>query len=209
MKMNDKMTWEDYCEEYDAEALYFTNKKKDMLLVVTEGTGDNLSREDLADGYVDYWNVEGYGKAEGGFVLLKAPICETNPTIFEIVKTINEQMGPEMIPKDRVFMDPEKGEELLEKFEAKEEEKILSVRGNVVKAQAKAESYLQDHPLESMSDEDLREFYQECLQKNDEAERYSVECFYYSLLSRRIFQEQEKREANLGRSQEDQQEERE
>ena len=132
MKFNLLMSWKEYCKEHNTDSLYFTNDDKSELVMVAEGSGDNLLKEDEEEGYVDYWNIECYGDSgrDGGFLMRKTLIMEDNPTIEDIIKECND-FEENLIPitsGEFYVMDPEEGEELEEQFMNQEMAKIEAAR---------------------------------------------------------------------------------
>jgi hypothetical protein len=132
MKFNLLMSWKEYCKEHNTDSLYFTNDDKSVLVMVAEGTGDNLLKEDEEEGYVDYWNIECYGNSGrgGGFLMRKTLIMEDNPTIEDIIKECND-FEENLIPitsGEFYVMDPEEGEELEDQFMEQEMAKIKAAR---------------------------------------------------------------------------------
>lgn len=126
------MSWKEYYEEYKTDSLYFTNNDKSELVMVSEGTGDNLLKEDEEEGYVDYWNIECYGNSGrvGGFLMRKTLIMEDNPTIEDIIKECND-FEKNLIPitsGEFYAMDPEEGEELEDLLMEQEMAKIKAAR---------------------------------------------------------------------------------
>ncbi len=118
------MTWQNYCEEYQTDTLYFVNDDQSQLVMVAEGSGDNLDREDEAEGYVDYFYIECYGPGprDGGMLMRTTLISEDNPTIEEIVNECNE-FEENLIPiKSGEFhiINPETGSDLENSFIRKE-----------------------------------------------------------------------------------------
>lgn len=115
-----KMSWKEYCEEHKTDSLYFTNNDKSELVMVAEGTGDNLLKEDEEEGYVDYWYIECYGNSnrDGGLLMRKTLIMEDNPAIEDIIKECNdfeENLIP-IISGEFYIMDPKEGEEKISEY---------------------------------------------------------------------------------------------
>lgn len=79
-----------------------------FLIKISEGTGDNLLREDIADGYVDYVNWDSYIvfladdpefiEEDGGMVLSRKSVREM--TIDEIIEAVKAETGR---PDDKVI----------------------------------------------------------------------------------------------------------
>ena len=116
------LKWTEYCKKFNTETLYFTDKDESKLITVAEGSGDNLTNEDIDEGYKDYWYVEVYnneGGIGGGMLLLPKLIKETNMTIAETIKFIqdNKDAFDEVNLSDMNLIGVGKGEELLEHFE--------------------------------------------------------------------------------------------
>lgn len=116
------MKWNDYCNTFHTDTLYFTNTAKDKLIKVSEGTGDNLLPEDKEEGYVDYWYVESYeeiGETGGGILYEKDLIAEQNLTIKEIIEylTDHEDSFDNIHLEDCHLINAAEGEQLLEHFE--------------------------------------------------------------------------------------------
>ena len=114
------MSWKEYYEEYKTNSLYFTNNDKSELVMVAEGTGDNLLEEDKEEGYVDYWYIECFGDTgrDGGLLMRKTLIVKDNPTIEDIIKECND-FEENLIPitsGEFYVMNPEEGEELEVQF---------------------------------------------------------------------------------------------
>ena len=104
-----------FSEFVENGSLYFTNNDKSELVMVAEGTGDNLLKEDEEEGYVDYWYIECFGNSnrDGGLLMRKTLIMEDNPTIEDIIKECND-FEENLIPitsGEFYIMDPEEGEE--------------------------------------------------------------------------------------------------
>ena len=75
-------------------------------LLIAEGTGDNLTSEDEADGYVDYFNLEVYDIDDnseypdtigGGFMMRQQLIADElyGKTVDEVIKEVFQENGPE------------------------------------------------------------------------------------------------------------------
>ncbi len=116
------LNWTDYCKRFHTETLYFTDKDESKLITVAEGSGDNLTNEDIDEGLKDYWYVEVYnneGNIGGGMLLLPELIKETNMNIAETIKFIqdNKDAFDEVNLSDMNLIGVGKGEELLEHFE--------------------------------------------------------------------------------------------
>ena len=82
---------------YEALAVYLfvLNKNGCTYILVTEGTGDNLLREDIADGYVDYVNYDigcfeedSFVSDDGGMVLSKKMICEMPDRLISMIDQV-------------------------------------------------------------------------------------------------------------------------
>lgn len=120
-----EMKWNDYCQKYETDAMYFHDEEKGKLIMIAEGTGDNLIQEDLDDGFVDYWYAEVYTKAlgncGGGMLTLKSFIKEDNKTIGEIIDFLQENAdafdGVADTSLKNTLIDAERGEELQEELE--------------------------------------------------------------------------------------------
>ena len=68
---------------------YIFVPSRDLIVRIAEGTGDNLDRQDLAEGYVDYIYYEQYSlkqdfpEVDGGMILKKAYLQDTYKDLFE------------------------------------------------------------------------------------------------------------------------------
>ena len=83
----------------------------DVVLMISEGSGDNLWPEDEANGYVDYFNLEVYEEKEfdkgylygslntigGGFMMRKKIIRDEfkSATIADVISEVFKENGPE------------------------------------------------------------------------------------------------------------------
>ncbi len=133
MDIDLNMKWNDYCNTFHTDTLYFTNTAQDKIIKVSEGSGDNLSSEDEKEGYVDYWYAESYdgnGNTGGGIFLLTELIGEQNLTIKETIEflTENESVFDEVDLENCHLMNVAEGEQLLEHFEEIEYEKLQKMR---------------------------------------------------------------------------------
>jgi hypothetical protein len=111
------MKWNDYCKAFNTDTLYVSNDGRTGLATISEGTGDNLLKEDEAEGYVDYWYMESYGdnEGDGGMYMTKELIRETDPTIGQILEELAEY-EPSLVPDGWCLLDPAEGDELEEIF---------------------------------------------------------------------------------------------
>lgn len=130
-----EMHWRDYCEKFGTDALYFSNDDESIFFLVSEGTGDNLLDEDIEEGCVDYWNVEGINQdgeeVGGGFLMLKKTIYEENPTISEILDYLKENAS--VLDGSEEFLEcqlveNDYGEELRDRFEEYAAERFERIR---------------------------------------------------------------------------------
>lgn len=87
-----KMRWTNYLRSFNIDGIFCYDPSRKILVAIYEGSGENLLEEDYENGCVDYWYVnvgtidEGfYG---GGMMLLEKVIRDVNPTIEEILETI-------------------------------------------------------------------------------------------------------------------------
>ncbi len=74
---------------------------KDLFIRVSEGTGDNLLREDILDGYIDYINYSVYetmkdavneeNEQDGGMILSKVYI--ENLSMDEIIYAVSDELS--------------------------------------------------------------------------------------------------------------------
>lgn len=103
---------------YNGETLYvyLPGRENENLLVIEEGTGDNLLKEDINEGYKDYVNYgthtltlqsEGceevsaeFNYVDGGMVLFRALVKELN--IGQIVNAVLEDF---LYPYDAILLD--------------------------------------------------------------------------------------------------------
>lgn len=65
-----------------------------QIIMIAEGTGDNLSREDIADGYVDYINYEQYTveqdfpQYDGGMILKTKHLSDIYSTLKDAIPDV-------------------------------------------------------------------------------------------------------------------------
>lgn len=69
-----------------------------LIMRVAEGTGDNLLREDIAEGYVDYITIDLFrinedADPEGGMLLTKKLIREYPNGLYDLIPDAMEEMG--------------------------------------------------------------------------------------------------------------------
>lgn len=103
--------------EYPSDKLYLYNG--DVIYRVVEGTGDNLWPEDEEKGYVDYWMTEYYdkdGNGNGGQWLETRLIRDIDYTIQGV---IDRMYGCDFWEDEWEVLDPDKGYEIFEQYEAK------------------------------------------------------------------------------------------
>lgn len=78
--------------------LYVYVPETKQLIYIYEGTGDNLTKEDLAEGYVDYLNYNTYdlesgiNEADGGMLLLGQLISEKYPNFADCLPDILDDL---------------------------------------------------------------------------------------------------------------------
>ena len=92
-KMEDmqRLAWSEYKRKYNRDCIYFYDTQNNILVAVAEGTGEKLSDDDIAQGYVDYWAVAIYsdeGVSGGGILLKRKLIDEEDPSVFEVVDEV-------------------------------------------------------------------------------------------------------------------------
>lgn len=92
-KMEDmqRLSWSEYKRKYNRDCIYFYDTQNNILVAVAEGTGEKLSDDDIAQGYVDYWAVSIYsdeGVSGGGILLKRRLIDEEDPSVFEVVDEV-------------------------------------------------------------------------------------------------------------------------
>lgn len=90
-----RLKWNDYCTKFHTNSLFFTNKNKDIIISISEGTGYSLAEEDIGDGYCDYWYIsfeDKTGVSGGSIILTETLIKEANQTIREIVKLLKDKI---------------------------------------------------------------------------------------------------------------------
>lgn len=105
------MKWNDY----DSDRLYLWNGTD--LFIIIEGSGDNLSEEDIEEGYVDYWMTECYTEGRdgcGGQWLETELITNIDYTIQGV---IDRMMECDLWDDDWTVIDEDLGLELYEKYE--------------------------------------------------------------------------------------------
>lgn len=111
--MDTNMKWNDY----KSDTLYLWSKEEETLFIISEGTGENLLDEDIAEGYVDYWMTDSYDKErfceEGGQWLEKKMIYDIDYTIQGV---IDRMMTCDLWMADWEVIDEETGEELRDLF---------------------------------------------------------------------------------------------
>lgn len=79
---------------YDDVYVYVPEKRQ--IVFISEGTGDNLSSEDMDDGYVDYINYEvysmddGISEDDGGILLLKQLVKEKYTCLADCIPDVME-----------------------------------------------------------------------------------------------------------------------
>lgn len=65
-----------------------------QIVMIAEGTGDNLLREDIAQGYVDYINYEQYSveqdfpQMDGGMILKKEYLSDTYSSLKDAIPEV-------------------------------------------------------------------------------------------------------------------------
>ncbi len=123
--------WNDYCKENCTDKMYFADAEHSVLVTIAEGSGDNLEKEDIAEGYVDYWYGEVYttkdGNCGGGFQLLTTLIQQDNKTLSEIIDEIIEADiidGIQGLPLKDMLINPSDGEDIEYEFEEAEMRRI-------------------------------------------------------------------------------------
>jgi hypothetical protein len=126
------LTMETKWNDYHGDVLYLLNKLAGTFTVILEGDGSNLTDEDVAAGYVDYWTYDMYDSnkgtmIDGGMNMVEEVIKETNPTIGEIIELHGWS------PEEFTIMTPGMGYELNELFERIMEIQ-LQIRGGVAAA---------------------------------------------------------------------------
>ena len=78
--------------------LYAHVPETKQLIYICEGTGDNLTKEDLAEGYVDYLNYSTYdlesgiNEADSGMLLLRQPASEKYPNFSDCLSDILDDL---------------------------------------------------------------------------------------------------------------------
>ena len=113
------LSWTDYCEKYNTDTLCFEDKKRNILVTIAEGCGDNLTYEDRIDGYVAYWYAEVYSLADGncggGLMLLESYIGDSGETVGELIAFLEENAdafdGIKGIPLAETLIDPDEGDD--------------------------------------------------------------------------------------------------
>ena len=122
------MTWREYCTKHNTDSLYFFRKEYNHLIVVTQGTGDNLLDEDEDEGFVDYWYVKVFDSKEGeigGGQLMLPEYIDPEQSVLDIIKYVSEHYNMlDCVPPhlNEYFIAPQKGKELEELFEKIEED---------------------------------------------------------------------------------------
>ena len=114
-----KLRWNDYCAKFHTHNLFFTNTNKDIIIDISEGNGDNLSEEDIAAGYCDYWYtsiVDKTGEFGGPIVLTKSLIKNDNQTIEEIISLLKDEVITIYDSGDRKLFDDDY--HLISRYEA-------------------------------------------------------------------------------------------
>ncbi len=99
---DDEIMQKENVENYADIYVYIPDKKK--IIYISEGTGDNLLREDIAEGYVDYINYtiydldNGIEESDGGMIMLKELfqrkyLCAKDciPDVLEFVELENKE----------------------------------------------------------------------------------------------------------------------
>ena len=92
--------------------LYLPEREGENLLVIEEGTGDNLLKEDIAEGYVDYLNWNScsmtlfadsidmpeaeFSPVDGGMVLLRT--YAQSMTVEEVISAALKEFGYDRKP---------------------------------------------------------------------------------------------------------------
>ena len=100
--------------DYPSDVLYLWNGE--TLYRIAEGTGDNLSEEDIANGYVDYWNTEYYSldTCDGGMWLETQMISDIDYTLKGVMDRL---MGCDLWEDNWKVIDEKTGDMLCEEFE--------------------------------------------------------------------------------------------
>lgn len=80
---------------FDDIAIFVPRVKE--ILIIYEGTGDNLLDEDIEEGYVDYINYDVYGfiggsidEIDGGMILTREPVRERYGTLDDAIPDVLE-----------------------------------------------------------------------------------------------------------------------
>ncbi len=90
---DDEIMQKENVENYADIYVYIPDKKK--IIYISEGTGDNLLREDIAEGYVDYINYTIYDLDNG-----KGYVDYINYTIYDLDNGIEESDGGMIMLKE-------------------------------------------------------------------------------------------------------------
>lgn len=122
--------------EYKAEYLFLYNKKDNVLYQLSERSGENLLREDIINGYKDYWNSTLYDlnkneEIDGGQWLETELISDIDYTIEDI---ISRMMECDLYGKreDWEIADNTWAEDIVEAIIEEEYKKILRFREEMV-----------------------------------------------------------------------------
>ncbi len=88
---------EEFPERTEDECLIIFVPSQGEFVKIEVGTGDNLLKEDIADGYVDYLNWDRYDPADlgvsennldGGMLMLKKYVSEAYTSLIDVVPAI-------------------------------------------------------------------------------------------------------------------------
>lgn len=76
-----------------------------QIIIIKEGSGDNLDKEDIENGYVDYIYYSQYsldeelGEVDGGMIMIKEPLVDLYSSLREtIVDVLEFAYGKDPIP---------------------------------------------------------------------------------------------------------------
>ncbi len=116
--------WMEYCLGNNTDSLYFFDADAQKLVVISEGSGDNIDDEDLQNGYVDYWYCEVYswieGDIGGGIMLRKTLIADDNDQLGVIIRSLDADKdlfdGIGDMDLTQTFIMPEDGKALAEQY---------------------------------------------------------------------------------------------
>lgn len=107
--------------KWNGETLYLWNGWY-SLFVISEGTGDNLLKEDVDEGYVDYWMTdwfraddEGEIEADGGQWMERELVRNKYHTVGEVLERL---MECDLWNDNWRLLDEAKGDELYALFDA-------------------------------------------------------------------------------------------